>query len=110
MQETSTGEKMRYAYVFRLTQALTDKLDIVAPASNHRRSAFVRDSIEDFLCQPRKQLFDRPRLANKAGKFTQICCTLTPDLVEAIKAAYADTSVSVVIEAAVAAALEKKRR
>jgi hypothetical protein len=96
-------------YVFRLSAAVKEKLDAVAPARAHRRSAFIREALVGFLCKPKQPLADRPHLRGREKAYRQICATLDQDQLDAIRTVYPEVSVSVVIQAAVSAELRKAR-
>lgn len=96
-------------YVFRLSETLKEKLDLAAPPKAHRGSAFIREAIVAFLCKPKQTLGDRIHVRGQPNAYRSVCAILTPELLQAIKAAYPDESVSVVIQAAVTAELKKAR-
>lgn len=96
-------------YVFRLSNVVKDKLDLIAPPRKHGRSEFIRQAIVGFLCKPKQPLADRPHVRGRAKAYTSVCAILEPDQIDVIKAAYPDVSVSVVIQAAVSSELRKAR-
>jgi Arc/MetJ-type ribon-helix-helix transcriptional regulator len=100
-------------YVFRLTTEGKKKLDEAAPPKTGRggtRSAFIREAILKLLCKPKRSLTDRPHLRGREGAYTSVCALLDEDQIEAIKKAYPEVSVSVVIQAAVTSALKSKSK
>jgi len=96
-------------YVFRLSESAKKKMDKVAPPSARARSPFIREALEEFLELKNTQaLPDRPHMTGKPTTYIQVCATLQPEIVGAIKETYPDKSVSVVIQAAVMWSLENK--
>lgn len=96
-------------YVFRLSNPVKAKLDLVAPPRKHGRSEFIRQAIVSFLCKPKQPLADRPHVRGREKAYVSICAILELDQIDVIKTAYPDVSVSVVIQAAVASELRKAR-
>ncbi|EDM82074.1 hypothetical protein LMED105_00160 [Limnobacter sp. MED105] len=96
-------------YVFRLSESAKKKMDKVAPPSARARSPFIREALDEFVAlKEKRNLSDRPHMTGRPTTYIQVCATLQPEIVDAIKAVYPDTSVSVVIQAAVIHALENK--
>ncbi len=96
-------------YVFRLTKEVKQQMDAAAPPKAHKRSPFIRLAVSNFLLKAKQTLVDRPHLRGREKTYEEVCAILTQDHVDAIKTAYPEVSVSVVIQAAVSAELRKPR-
>lgn len=96
-------------YVFRLSNDVKAKLDLVAPPRQHGRSKFIREALVGFLCKPKQSLADRPHLRGREKAYKQVCAILDQEQTDVIKNAYPDVSISVVIQAAVVSELRKAR-
>ncbi|MCA8270398.1 hypothetical protein [Burkholderia vietnamiensis] len=94
-------------YVFRLSARVKQKLSIAGRAHESKQSGIVRDAIAGFLTKKKQSLADRPKLAGT--EYKQVCVDVDDAQIEAIKAAYPNVSVSVVIQAAVISELRKAR-
>lgn len=94
-------------YVFRLSARVKEKLLVAGQAHERKQSGLVRDAIAGFLQKKKQSLADRPKLAGT--EYKQMSVNLDDSQIEAIKQAYPNVSVSVVIQAAVISELKKSR-
>lgn len=94
-------------YVFRLSARIKEKLSVAGLVHESKQSGVVRDAIAGFLTKKKQSLADRPKLAGT--EYKQVCVHVDDSQIEAIKQAYPNVSVSVVIQAAVISELRKSR-
>lgn len=94
-------------YVFRLSARVKEKLLIAGQAHERKQSGVVRDAIAGFLSKKKQSLADRPKLAGT--EYVQMSVNVDDSQIEAIKQAYPNVSVSVVIQAAVISEMRKSR-
>lgn len=76
------------------------------------RSAYLREAIDEFLMPPRCPVQERPRnrkthADRDSRTYRQICAVLADSQIAAIHEAYPQTSMTVVIESAVARQVAK---
>jgi hypothetical protein len=96
-------------YVFRISSNLKERVDAVFPPRQHGQSEFYREAITNFLRKEKQALADRPHLRGRENAYKKVCGSFTQAMLDAIKAAYPEVSVSVVIQAAVTSELKKPR-
>jgi len=92
-------------YILRIQTRLKARWDKVVPPRS--KAAYLRAAVKEYLALPAQKLADRPRLANNKS-YSNICFDLPDELVKKTKKKYPDTSLAVLLQAAVAHTIERK--
>lgn len=105
MEASKNDKKQKKLNNIRLNASTLTRLNEYIPS--RRRSAFIRDALDEYLSLPPQNLPDRPRIRGGTIRYSQVPFLIYDSQKAKIDLLYPDVSISVVVQNAILTKLDK---